>query len=182
MQLSVDGFVAGPNNEMDWMTWTWDDKLKDFTSALNDVDTILLGNNMPDGFIPHWEKKANDPSDPESPFAKIMDDAHKVVFTKTREKSDWDRTVLAKGDITEEVNKLKAQDGKDLITYGGADFASSLVEHDLIDDYYLFINPVIIGNGKAIFKKVQDKLKLKLVKATPFECGITVMHYQPERG
>jgi dihydrofolate reductase len=184
MQLSIDGFVAGPNGEMDWMTWNWDDKIKDYVTELTDSsDCILLGGHMPGGFIPYWESVVANPENPEhggiagAAFGKKMVDTPKVVFTKTIEKSTWNNTVLAKGDITEEVNRLKAQSGKDIITYGGANFASSLIKYNLIDEYHLFINPTPIGNGMAIFKEIGQNMNLKLVKATPFECGIVVLHY-----
>jgi dihydrofolate reductase len=180
MQLSIDGFVAGPNGEMDWMTWTWDDGIKKYVSDLTDsIDCILLGGHMPAGFIPYWEAVAADPKNPEQPFGKIMVDTPKVVFTKTMEKAEWNNTVLAKGDISEEVNRLKSQPGKDIVTYGGANFASNLTKYNLIDEYHLFINPTAIGNGMTIFKDIVGNLNLKLVKATPFDCGIVVLCYQP---
>jgi len=186
MQLSVDGFVAGPNGEMDWMTWNWDDGIKNYVNDLTDsIDCILLGGHMPSGFIPYWESVVADKENPQNrgigeyEFGKKMIDTPKVVFTKTIEKSIWDNTVLAKGDITEEVNSLKAQPGKDIITYGGANFASNLIKHKLIDEYHLFINPTAIGNGMTIFKEIGQNLNLKLVKATPFDCGIVVLCYEP---
>ncbi len=180
MQLSIDGFVAGPNGEMDWMTWNFDDEIKKYVTDLTgSIDCILLGGHMPGGFIPYWESVAADPANPEYPFGKIMCDTPKVVFTKTMEKSLWDNTVLAKGDITEEVNRLKAQPGKDIIAYGGANFVSNLIKYNLIDEYHLFINPTAIGNGMTIFKELRQNLNLKLVKATPFDCGIVLLCYQP---
>jgi dihydrofolate reductase len=179
MQLSIDGFVAGPNGEMDWMTWNWDDELKQYVTDLTEpVDTILLGRNMPEGFIGYWKTVAANPEDPQYPFGKKMYDTHKVVFTKTLEASTWENTVLAKGDITEEVNKLKNQKGGDIIAYGGANFVSNLIKHNLVDEYQLFINPVVLGDGMAIFKDVQQRLNLKLIKVTPFSCGIVAMVYE----
>jgi dihydrofolate reductase len=178
MQLSLDGFVGGPNGELDWMTWNWDDGLKSYVTDLtNSMDCILLGAHMPAGFIGHWESVAADPQDPNHAFGKIMCDTPKVVFTKTLEKSAWNNTVLAKGDLAEEVNRLKAGDGKDIIVYGGANFVSNMIKENLIDEYHLFINPVIIGNGLSIFNAVENRLNLKLVKATAFECGVTALHY-----
>jgi dihydrofolate reductase len=181
VQLSIDGYIAGPNGEMDWMTWNWDDQLKDFVTNLTDgIDTILLGRGMAGGFIGHWSNVVNNtPDDPSYPFAKTMVDAHKVVFTKTMESSEWDNTELAKGDITEEVNKLKNQDGKDIIVYGGAGFVSSLIKAGLIDEYYLFVNPAAIGKGLQIFAGLDSKLNLKLTKAQQFDCGIAALCYQP---
>jgi len=179
MQMTVDGFVAGPNGELDWMTWNWDDKLKKYVGELTDsVDTILLGRKMTDGFISHWSNVTLDPNNPEYAAAKIFVDTPKVVFTKTLKSHNWTNTALAKGDLAEEVNRLKEQKGKDIIVYGGANFVSSLVKNNLIDEYYLFINPTAIGKGMEIFNKVEDTMKLKLVNSIAFECGIVVNKYK----
>jgi dihydrofolate reductase len=92
----------------------------------------------------------------------------------------WGNTILAKGDLSEEITKLKNSEGGDIIAYGGATFVSALIKQGLIDDFHLFINPIAIGNGLAIFKELDSKLKLTLVKATSFDCGIAVLHYQPK--
>lgn len=179
MQLSVDGFVGGPNGEMDWMTWNWGDDIKKFVMDLTTpVDTILLGGHMPDGFIGHWKNVAANPSDEGYIFGKKMYDTPKVVFSTTISESKWENTVVAKDDIVTEVNGLKKKDGGDIIAYGGANFVSNLIKNNLIDEYLLFINPVAIGSGMAIFKELEGKLNLKLVSATPFECGIVALTYQ----
>ena len=178
VQMSVDGFICGPNGEMDWMTWIWDDKLKTFTSDLTDsVDTILLGRKMTDGFIAHWSDLRTKPDDESYAFAHKMMDYQKIVFTKTLDKSSWENTVLAKGSLTDEVNALKNKTGKDIIVYGGASFDSSLVNAGLIDEFYLFINPAAVGNGLSIFKNINVKQDLKLINAIPFDCGIVVLNY-----
>ena len=83
MQLSLDGFVAGPNGEMDWMTWNWGDDIKKYVSDLTEpVDTILLGGHMPEGFIGYWKAVAADPADEQHAFGKKMYDTHKVVLQK----------------------------------------------------------------------------------------------------
>lgn len=182
VQLSVDGFVAGPNGEMDWMTWNWDDELKNYVNGLTDsVDCILLGRKMTGGFVQYWESVVQEPGNPQYDFGKKMCDTHKVVFSKTLEKSEWENTDLAKGDISAEVNYLKSQSGKGIIAYGGAEFVSNLIKHDLIDEYHLFINPAVIGDGMSIYKNRDARMSLNLVKATPFACGIVVLHYQPAR-
>lgn len=180
MQVSLDGYVAGPGGELDWMTWDWDDKLKEFGWELtNSFDTILLGRKMTDGFISHWTNVTEDPDNPDYAAAKIFVDTPKVVFTKTLEKSNWKNTTLAKGDLSDEVNNLKNRNGKDIIVYGGAGFVSSLIKNNLIDDYYLFINPTPLGKGLEIFNNSNEKMKLKLVGSKAFDCGIVVNHYQP---
>ena len=86
----------------------------------------------------------------------------KVVFTKTLNKSKWVNTELAKGDLKDEITKLKTQNGKDIIVYGGASFDSSLIKENLIDEFYLFVNPIAMGNGKTIFKDIKEIQKLPL--------------------
>jgi dihydrofolate reductase len=181
MQISIDGFVAGPNGELDWMTWDWDDELKKYTGNLtNSFDTILLGRKMTAGFVSHWANVTRNPDNPDYDAAKIFIDTPKVVFTKTLNESKWANTILARGDIVEEVNKIKKQNSeRDIIVYGGAGFVSSLIKNNLIDEYHLFINPTAIGKGLEIFKEVSPKFSLRLIKSTKFDCGIVVNQYQP---
>ena len=176
--MSIDGFVSGPNGELDWMTWNWDDKLKNFVTGLNEpVDTILLGKNMTDGFIEHWKKVKENKDNPEHWAGVKFTDTPKVVFTKTLSESKWENTTLAKGELKDEVNRLKSQPGSSLMVYGGAGFVSSLIKEDLIDDYYLFINPTALGNGKRIFDDITGKMQFKLEDSVKYECGIVVNHY-----
>lgn len=83
--------------------------------------------------------------------------------------------------MVDEITQLKKQPGKDIIVYGGANFVSALIKEGLIDEYHLFINPTAIGNGMTIFKEIDGKLNLVLVKSTSFACGIVVLHYEPKR-
>lgn len=178
IQISVDGFIAGKNGEMDWMVWDWDEQLKEYVSNLTKhVDTILLGRKLAEGFIPSWTSMLEKP-ETANDFAKAMVETPKVVFTKTMEKSNWPFTELAKGDLTAEVSKIKANAGKDMIVYGGGTFVSSLIKAGLIDDYFLFVNPVALGDGMPIFNKIKANHKLVLKALKSFECGIVVLHYQ----
>jgi dihydrofolate reductase len=183
MQITVDGFVAGPDGKLDWMKpeiEMKDDKLLRYISSMVDSsDTILMGRKMTDDFVKYWTGVLDDPESSEYAFAKKMVDTPKVVFTKTLEESPWPNTTLAKGDIVREVNKLKKRDGRGLLVYGGAGFVASLIDHNLIDEYHLFVNPVAIGTGMPIFGDVKDKFELKPIGATPFECGVTVQRYLP---
>jgi dihydrofolate reductase len=181
MQLSLDGFAARPDGALDWMTWDMDDKIITYINELTDsVDTILMGRKMTDGFISYWSDVLTKPESPEYDFAKKMIDIPKVVFTKTLDSSNWINTILAKGDISEEVDRLKKQRGKGIIAYGGASFMSSLIKNNLIDEYHLFINPTAIGKGLQIFNAVDNRLNLKLVKSSDFDCGIVVNKYEPK--
>lgn len=179
VQMTVDGFVAGPNGELDWMEMNWDDDIINYVNDLTDsVDTILMGRKMTDGFITYWSDVVTRPDDPEFPFAKKMVDIPKVVFTRTLKKSNWKNTELATGNLTEEVNKLKRQNGKDLIAYGGAGFVSSLIENNLIDEYNFFINPVVLGKGMTIFGKLENQSNMELTRTETFKCGIVINQYK----
>lgn len=178
MQISVDGFVAGPNGEMDWLTRNWDDQLKSYVDDLTaSINIIVMGRKLAQSFIPVWKERLNDPQ--RGDFVRTMVETLKYVFTKTLTESPWEFTELATGDIVEDVNKLKAGEGKDIIVYGGAGFVSALIKHNLIDEYHLFINPAAIGKGMPIFDALEDRLTLKLEEAKQFDCGVSVLRYSP---
>jgi dihydrofolate reductase len=167
---------------MDFMVWNWDDELKQYVTDITEpVDCIILGRKLAEGFIPYWATVAANLDAPELTAGKKFTDTPKVVFTKTLDKSEWDNTILAKGDLVDEITNLKKQDGKDIIAYGGATFVSALIKHRLIDEFHLFINPTAIGNGMTIFKELDSKQDLTLVKSISFDCGIVVLNYEPKR-
>lgn len=180
--MSIDGCIAGPNGEMDWMVGLLDDKLIKYENELMEsFDTILLGRKMTDLFISYWSDVISKPDDPWYEFAKKMIETPKVVFTKTLNKSKWINTDLATGDLTDEIIKLKSRDGKDMVVYGGASFDSSLIKLGLIDEFLLFINPVAIGNGMTIFKDLNEIQKFNMVKSIAFDCGIVLLHYEARK-
>ncbi|SFC28644.1 dihydrofolate reductase family protein [Spirosoma endophyticum] len=179
VQFTVDGFIAGPTNEMDWLVWNWDEELNKYVTDLTEpVSTILLGRKLAEGFIGAWESRAADPATADAGTHK-MNSTPKVVFSRQLERIDGKNVTLNRGDIVEEINALKHGEGGDLIAYGGGDFVSSLIKNNLIDDYYLFVNPVALGKGMSIFGELDKKLNLRLAEAKSFTCGIVVLHYQP---
>jgi dihydrofolate reductase len=121
------------------------------------------------------------PDDPFYAFAKKMIETPKVVFTKTLKVSKWVNTVLATGDLTDEIMKLKSESGNDIIVYGGATFDSSLIKAGLIDEFHLLIEPAAIGSGMAIFKDLKEIQKFTMIKSTPFNSGIVELHLEPKR-
>jgi len=172
MQMTVDGFVAGTGGEMDWMTYNWGPKLNRYVSELTaPVDCIILGRRLAEGFIPHWASHPNELG------AAKMNNTHKVVFTKTMHHSDWSNTTLAKGELLEEINRLKYSEGGDIITYGGIALVASLIRERLIDEFNLFINPTAIGHGISIFDELTSRQELQLVHAQAFEAGIVALRY-----
>lgn len=179
VQISIDGYISGVNGEMDWMVWNWDEELKKYVIGITDtVDCILLGRKLAEGFIPHWAVAAKKTDDPEAPFAQKMSETQKIVFSKTVQRSDWSNTVVASGNLVEEITALKNQPGNDIIAYGGGMFVSSLIKHNLIDEYHLFVNPCILGSGMTIFERPEQRLNLTLSAARSFDCGIAVLCYQ----
>ncbi|MEP6945299.1 MAG: dihydrofolate reductase family protein [Acidobacteriota bacterium] len=177
MQLSVDGFVAGPNGELDWMTWDIDEKLGDLINGLIDSsDTIVMGRKMTDGFVNYWTGLLDKPDDPEYEFAKKMVDTPKVVFTRTLTKSPWANTTVA-GDLVKTINEMKNAEGKDILAYGGAELVSNLIAEDLIDDYYLLVDRAAVGNGLRIFRN-DSPLKLKLIDSVKYSTGVVLNQYQ----
>ncbi len=156
--------MAGPNGEMDWLTFAWTDDVGQYVATLTEpVDTILLGRKLAQGFIPHWE------ANPELPGADKINASSKVVFTRTLDTAPWENTRLAKGDLPTEINALKSQPGGDLIVYGGGQFVASLIKEGLIDESHLFINPTAIGNGMAIFGGLNTKQSLTLKHTKAFD-------------
>ena len=135
VQISIDGFIAGPNGEMDWMTWNWDEALKSYVGALTEpIDTILLGRVLAQGFIDHWAGLATNP-DTSDAVSRKFHETPKVVFTHTLQEHSWAHTTLAHGDLVEEVTALKQQPGGDIMVYGGSNFVTNLIKHGLIEQW-----------------------------------------------
>ena len=187
MQISVDGYVGGPNGELDWRTWNWDDKLKAFAYPLRDVcDTILLGRKMAEVFIPHFEdtvnnlqpKNADKALDEKFAYANRMVSMPKIVFSKTMKTFDGKNVSVENGDFVTAIKNLKSREGKDIIVYGGAGFVSSLIKEGIIDEFNFFVNPVMINKGLRIFDLLEHRQKLSLISATPYECGISVLVFK----
>lgn len=177
VQMSIDGFMAGPNGEMDWMNHEWSQDLKDFVIELTKpVDTILLGRKLAEGFIPYWTESFNSSNPAEG--SEIFVKTPKIVFTKTLTQSKWDNTILTKGDLNSEVKKLKNLAGGDLIAYGGGQFVASLIREKLFDELNLFINPTAIGSGMPIFQSVTENQNYQLINCMATECGVAVMTYK----
>ena len=187
VQITVDGYVGGPDGDHDWRTWNWDDKLKEFAYPLRDVcDTILLGRKMAETFIPHFENTVNDLQsknadkalDEKFTYANQMVSMPKIVFSKTMKTFHGKNVSVENGDLVREIRNLKNKEGKDMIVYGGAGFVSSLIKEELIDEFNLFVNPVMINKGLRIFDLLEHRQKLSLISAKAYECGISVLIFK----
>jgi dihydrofolate reductase len=179
MQMTINGYVGGLNGKNDWMTWNPDVEFTAFLSSLLDTsDTLLLGRKTADNIIKYWEDEAV--SNPAHPFAKKIAAIPKVVFSKTVDKSNWNNTVLATGNIAEEIAALKTQSGKDIIVFGGAGFASSLIKEGLIDEYHLIINPTAMSDGMTIFNSIDGIQKFTPIQSKLYPGGKTVLSFKPK--
>ncbi|MGW4958907.1 dihydrofolate reductase family protein [Nonomuraea sp. NPDC004186] len=179
VQMTVDGYMAGPKGEMDWLNFPWTDDINAYIDALTDpVDCIVLGRRLAEGFIPAW---AAGPEGEDQKSIDKMNDTPKVVISNTLTESPWENAAVAGGDLAEIVNGLKARPGGDMIAYGGGTLVSSLIAQGLLDELHLFVNPVAIGSGMPVFGDAGDYKRLRLVAARPFDCGITALHYEPKR-
>jgi dihydrofolate reductase len=185
MQITVDGFVAGPNGENDWVFIAGKQDPEALQQSIDfgvelasSCDTILLGRKLPQsGFIGYWEDVANNqPDNPWNPFAKLMVNHRKIAFSRTETSIPGSNIEVENGDLAPVVQALKNQPGKDIIVYGGANFVSSLVSLNLIDEYYLIVNPIAIGSGLSIFK---ERKVLELESSIAFKHGKVLNKYLP---
>jgi len=178
VQTTVDGYMGGPNGEMDWTTSPWTDDIKAYIDALTEpVDTIVLGRKLAEGFIPAW---AAGPPGEDQVSIDWMNNTPKVVISNTLSESPWDNATVAGGDLVETVNRLKAEPGGDMIAYGGSTLVSNLIANGLLDELHLFVNPTAIGAGLPVFPKGAYQ-RLHLAGAHPFGCEITALHFEPRR-
>jgi len=182
MQITLDGYVAGPNDEMDWLISS-NDEWADLYKELNSADTYLLGRKMYPIYSGYWQSVLQNPdSDPnELKFAKLADKTQHIVFTKGDFKPDWKNTRVAR-DLPAEVKRLKKENGKNIIAWGGANFASNLIELGLVDEYRFELNPTLLTKGKSLFNNLEQRKKLTLIDSKPLKSGLIILRYQPKAG
>lgn len=176
MGVSLDGFIADAVGAFAWSAP--DEELHRFhNEQAREAGTHLLGRRMYEVMIA-WETRDRDPSAPEIEveFARIWQATPKVVFSTTLERVEGDARLVREG-VVEEVARLKQGPGGDL-TVGGAGLAETLIEHDLVDEYGLFVNPVVVGGGTPFFPPVARRLDLELVETRTFGSRVTYLRYR----
>src|SRR5256885_6022335 len=177
MSVSLDGFIEGPDREIDWHMV--DDELHNhFNEQLSAMGAFLSGRVTYELMAGFWPTAETDPSStvPMVEFARIWRDMPKIVFSRTLERADWNTTVI-RDVVAEDIKELKAQPGGDL-ALGGADLAASFMRLDLIDEYRLYVHPVVIGRGKPLFQASDTKISLHLVDTRTFGNGVVLLRYQ----
>jgi len=176
--ITLDGFFEGPNGEIDWHRV--DEEFNEFAiEQVNAADGILFGRvtyQMMERYWPTPSAIADDPI-----IAEKMNTIPKYVFSRTLETASWSNTTLLKGEPAAEIKQLKQAPGKDLLVFGSANLAASLIQCDCIDEYRIMVNPIIIGSGRPLFENVHESVALKLVKTRAFRNGNILLTYQPDR-
>lgn len=178
MMTSLDGFFEGPNQDISWHHV--DEEFNEFAiKQLNDADMLLFGRVTFQLMASYWPTPSAIENDPM--VADKMNNLPKIVFSRTLDKVEWNNSRLVKDNIAGEVSKLKQQPGKDLAIFGSSDLAVSLIQMGLVDELRIMVNPVVLGNGKPLFKGINDKLNLRLLRTRSFSSGNVLLHYQPDK-
>lgn len=173
--ISLDGYFEGPNRDINWHMV--DEEFNQFAEEQTaEFGALLFGRVTYELMASYWPTDAAKKDDPV--IAKIMNDLPKLVFSNTLQKVDWENTRLVKTNFVEEVTKLKEQPGKDIAIFGSSDLAVSFLEHGLIDEFRIMVNPIILGGGKLLLQGVTKMLTLKLVKTKVFKSGNILLYYQ----
>ena len=178
MQVTLDGFIEGPNGELDWAMKEDEETWKDVFELQRSADTLLLGRVMYPGFEKYWLSVPKNPSSTknEIEYARLADKMRKIVFSRTLKKVEWKTTKIIKDHITEEIQRMKQQPGKDMVLLGGAGIASTFINLGLIDEYHLIVSPLVLGGGKQLFKDVKELHNLKLLNTKTLKSGKVVLH------
>jgi dihydrofolate reductase len=173
--VSLDNFMVGDNEDMSWVTDNFDDEMgEDYN---RDMGTILLGKTTYKIMAAVWPNQ----SETEMRGADQMNNTPKVVFSKTLEKAPWgkyDNVTVMKGIVPAEILEVKEQPGKDMILMGSANIFQQLSDLGLIDEYRLFVHPIVLGGGKMLLQNIKGKLKLRLIRMKMYKNGALLLHYE----
>ena len=180
VNVTLDGFMAGPNCELDWHFSRWTAEMAEIQSRqLSCADTILLGRVTYNAMAAYWSAVRCDLRFPREDlaFAGLMNSRQKVVFSRTVKELPWENSVQICGNLGSEVYKLKKQDGNDIIIYGSSKLIGGLIKLGIIDEYILWMHPVMLGTGKPLFSKTKKFTNMRLSNAQQFNSGVVLLHY-----
>jgi dihydrofolate reductase len=176
INATLDGFMEGPNRELDFTAQFEDQDFERYcTEMLKSIDAFVIGHRTYELFVDYWPKATG-------PDADRLNELPKLVFSRKLKTVEWKNARLANGDVAEEITRLKRQPGKDIALFGSADLASTFMRLGLIDEYRILVTPVILGAGTPMFKNIQDRFALKLLKADTWSSGIVAFYYRPDQG
>ena len=173
MNVTLDGLVAGPNGELDWVFRTMSPDMGEYvTEFLRTVDTVLIGHNTYLQQAAAWPSQTGE-------MADLLNSHTKIVFSRRLTTLEWNNSRLATADAAEEIARLKQQPGKNIYVTGGATLAQSLSRLGLIDEYDLVMHPIALGSGLPLFKDLSAPLNLKLVSTKTFASSSIGLTYLP---
>jgi dihydrofolate reductase len=178
MHISLDGFVAGPNGEMNWITVN-EDIFDHIGKRISEGDTALYGRTTYEMMEGYWPTAGDEPgaSKHDIEHSKWYKNVRKVVLSTTMKDTGLTNTKIISNNLVNEINELKQQPGSDILVFGSPTATHSLIEQHLIDGYWLFVNPVILGHGVPLFTGIKDKTKLQLLTTHQFASGVTELSY-----
>jgi dihydrofolate reductase len=179
MHTSLDGFVAGPNGEMDWIKL--DEALFDFVATMTaQSDTALYGRVTYEMMQAYWPKAGEKPnaSKHDIEHSTWYNKVSKVVLSKSLDETGLLNTKVIGDRLSDNINKIKQQVGRSILIFGSPGASQSLLNEGLIDEFWLFVNPIILGKGMPLFKDITGTTKLKLVESKTFACNVIALHYQ----
>lgn len=179
--VTLDGFACGPNGELDWHFDHWNDEMEEYVNEqTRNVDTILVGRVTYERMASHWPKVLNNLTARRNDieFASLMNTLPKVVFSKTLKRVEWNNSRVVNDDIDDEIMRMKEMPGNDMILWGGVNIVQTFIQRRLIDEYNIWVAPVILGSGRPIFKDV-SKLDLRLMRSIEFSNGVVLFTYSP---
>ena len=185
MHISLDGFVAGLNGEMDWIKV--DEEILDHVGKrVSEGDTALYGRVTYQMMENYWPTAGDKPTATRHDIehSKWYSKVHKVVLSKTMKDADLTNTKIISDNLSDSIHEIKqSRNGgsKDILLFGSPTATLSLIQRNLIDGYWLFVNPIILGRGIPLFVDIKDKIKLKLLTTRQFTCGVTELNYIVDR-
>jgi dihydrofolate reductase len=182
MHISLDGFVAGPKGEMDWIRV--DEEIFDHVGKrISESDTALYGRVTYQMMENYWPTAGDEPtaSKHDIEHSKWYKDARKIVLSKTMKEAGLANTQIIKDNLSDRINEIKQEKGKDILLFGSPTATHSLIQLNLIDGYWLFVNPIILGQGIPLFVDIKNKVKLKLLTIRQFTSGVAALDYTVDR-
>jgi dihydrofolate reductase len=182
VHLSLDGFVASTSGGLDWVSIT-EELFDHVEQRIKQTDTALYGRVTYQMMEAYWPTAAEQPnaSKHDHEHSRWYKTARKIVLSKTLDDKELSNTKIIREHISEEINKLKQEAGSEVLVFGSPSATHALMAEDLIDEYWLFINPVLLGQGIPLFKNIKDRTKLKLVTSKTFASGVVCLHYEVKR-